>query len=266
LANRSIVIRDGRKAPLFWVSPGIRQQDVIRQLGPDQPIIGLYPPEPAGNGPPPSFAEMAAYYVESICAVRRHGPYALTGWCAGGAASFEIARQLRSRGEAVDALIMIDPLDLALSHAQGSRETAFFKVRFNFNRMLYHLHEVESRESGLAYCARCASLIGQRAKRAAAHRFHRLRFDSGWQLPARMLEIDRPDDYAFRNYSPQPYAGSATIIRPLMFKYAFEYPNRRWAQVLQRGLEIREVPGDYESMWHGPGAKAMSQVINSCLN
>lgn len=268
MGRRSITIKDGRKPPLFWVTPGVRQQDVIRQVGPDQPIVGLYSPELTVNGRPLRFEQVAAYYTETIRSLRPHGPYALAGWCAGGAFSFEIARQLQSQGETVSALILIDPLDLAISSAGLAREPFFFKAGFNLHRALYHFHQVTGRDvkSSLAYCAQAEALAAARVKRYLAHRFHKLRFDSGWRLPAKVLEIERPDDYAFRNYAPRPYAGSAVVIRPTMFKYAFDYPNRRWAQLITEGVDVREVPGDYESMWVNRGARAMAQIINSRLN
>lgn len=254
--KRSVTIRNGgKKPPLFWVSPGFRQYDVISQLAPGQPIYGVYAPEPKPDGPPLRFDQIAAYYVETILSSHPHGPYALTGWCAGAAVSFEIARQLQSRGEAIRALIMIDPLDPGLSRAELVRDPALFKVRFNFHRALFHLHKMEESSLGAKwdYCTRSMALFLERLK-------------GNVPLPAEVLHIKRPDLYAFRNYLLQTYAGSGTIIRPHNFKYAFEYANRRWAQLMNHGLEVQEIPGDYESMWVDPGAGVMSRIINFCLS
>jgi amino acid adenylation domain-containing protein len=52
----------------------------------------------------------AASHVEALRAVEPHGPYLLGGYCKGGLVAFEMAQQLRARGERVDLLVVIDAL------------------------------------------------------------------------------------------------------------------------------------------------------------
>ena len=52
-------------------------------------------------------------YLEAIRQYQRHGPYALLGYCVGGALAFEIAKRLEAEGEEVIFLAGIDnPADL----------------------------------------------------------------------------------------------------------------------------------------------------------
>ena len=51
---------------------------------------------------------MAARHVAELRKVQPHGPYRLAGFCVGGIIAFEMARQLRAAGEAVDRLIIVD--------------------------------------------------------------------------------------------------------------------------------------------------------------
>jgi thioesterase domain-containing protein len=51
---------------------------------------------------------MAAYYVDAIRRFRPRGPYRLGGWSFGGVVAWEMARQLRAAGEAVDLLALLD--------------------------------------------------------------------------------------------------------------------------------------------------------------
>jgi len=51
---------------------------------------------------------MAERHVAELRKVQPHGPYRLAGFCVGGIIAFEMARQLRAAGEAVERLIVID--------------------------------------------------------------------------------------------------------------------------------------------------------------
>lgn len=67
-----------------------------------------------------SLEELAAAHIEEIVALEPHGPYRLAGWSFGGALAFEVARQLRTRGERVGFLGLIDA-NPALDPVHGER-------------------------------------------------------------------------------------------------------------------------------------------------
>jgi thioesterase domain-containing protein len=103
----------GARNPLFCIHPGggsvLCYRHLARSLGPDQPLFGLQSAGLEGVCPPPaSVAEMAQEYLAAIRQARPHGPYALGGWSFGGLVAYEIARLLRTAGEEVAALIIID--------------------------------------------------------------------------------------------------------------------------------------------------------------
>jgi len=55
-----------------------------------------------------SVEELARSYVRALLERQPSGPYLLGGWCFGGAVAYEMARQLRDRGDVVDGLVLID--------------------------------------------------------------------------------------------------------------------------------------------------------------
>ena len=79
-------------------------------LGSDRPFYVLDPYKFDGLSVPPTIEAMAAAYLESIRAVQPEGPYLLGGFCGGGLIAYEIAQQLRAQGQAVDILVLIDPM------------------------------------------------------------------------------------------------------------------------------------------------------------
>jgi thioesterase domain-containing protein/aryl carrier-like protein len=103
----------GEKTPLFLVHPVggnvFSYMELARQLGSERPVFGLQAQGLDGHSAPlSSVEEMAALYVEAIRSVQPSGPYLLGGWSMGGVIAYEMASQLRQRGEEVELVALID--------------------------------------------------------------------------------------------------------------------------------------------------------------
>jgi thioesterase domain-containing protein len=106
---------DGPKQPFFymhvhWKGGAFYSFPLARDLGTDQPFYVLDTYSFDGLLAPPTFETMAADYVKSLRAIQPEGPYLLGGFCGGGLIAFEVAQQLRVAGQAVDLLVLIDPM------------------------------------------------------------------------------------------------------------------------------------------------------------
>ncbi|TCP59047.1 amino acid adenylation domain-containing protein [Tumebacillus sp. BK434] len=105
--------------PLFLVHPVggsvFAYRSLACELGEEQPVYGLQARGVDDEREPlATMEEMAAEYVAAIRTVQPAGPYRLGGWSLGGSIAFEMAGQLRSMGETVELLALIDsrsPLD-----------------------------------------------------------------------------------------------------------------------------------------------------------
>jgi surfactin synthase thioesterase subunit len=103
---------DGRP-PLFFVHPVggsvFCYAQLARHLGAEQTFYGLQS-WGVGDGhlPLTDLSEMAARYLEAVCSVQPEGPYQLGGWSMGGLVAFEMAQQLRNRGENISLLALLD--------------------------------------------------------------------------------------------------------------------------------------------------------------
>jgi thioesterase domain-containing protein len=120
-ANRGLVtIRKGsgeEVPPLFFVHDGLGETLLYRTLahlldaGPT--MYGLQPAQRADGGYVHTrIVDMAAAHVLRVRAVQPHGPYYLTGLCAGGVISMEMAWQLEQAGETVAFVGIIDAADV----------------------------------------------------------------------------------------------------------------------------------------------------------
>lgn len=102
---------DGKRPPVFAVSG--HSGDIYyllgasRHLHPDQPLIGVQPPGLDGGPHLTSIADLARYEIAQLKRVQPHGPYRITGHCAGGTLAFEVAQQLIAAGDTVAMLMLI---------------------------------------------------------------------------------------------------------------------------------------------------------------
>ncbi|WP_460353982.1 non-ribosomal peptide synthetase [Actinoallomurus acanthiterrae] len=103
---------EGERAPFFCVHPsGGSAVPYLRLAGlidDRQPFYGIEAVGLHGEADPPDVPAMAARYLEAVRVIRPHGPYLLGGWSIGGTLAFEMARQLRSDGETVRLVVLMD--------------------------------------------------------------------------------------------------------------------------------------------------------------
>ncbi len=114
--NTLIRIRPGgEKPPIFFVHDGNGETLLYRtlayQLDHGHPVYGLQPAMRGDAFVHTRIADMAAAHVSAIRSVQPHGPYFITGLCAGGVISFEMARQLQDAGEVTQFVGIIDAAD-----------------------------------------------------------------------------------------------------------------------------------------------------------
>ena len=250
--RRSSIIelqRGGPKPPLFVVYPDIFS-DFIRHLDSDLPVYGLMGLELVGRQPlQRRIEDRAAFYVEEIQSVQATGPYFISGRCIGGFVAFEIAQQLRSKGQEVALLALFNT-------------PSPFLVRFST------LHDY------VINFAREASLLDENVLRWGSKQ--KLMYVV-WQLAYKAyLSIDsfrpRPrkniDNYqAIRKYSPSVYTGQilyffASDTRARSF-YGREWG---WHILAAGGLEIHVVPGTTASMMREPHVRFLADKLRSKLN
>jgi amino acid adenylation domain-containing protein len=103
----------GAKPPLYFVHPSsghvFRYLPLARALGADQPVYGLQASGlEDGEVSTGSIEEIAASYVDAILSEQPQGPYHLLGYSSGGLLTFEMAHQLRARGEEVAFVALLD--------------------------------------------------------------------------------------------------------------------------------------------------------------
>ena len=97
---------------------------------------------------------------------------------------------------------------------------------------------------------------------------HRLRSPSdlrtGEVLPDHFRNVSESLLLAARRYTPRPYAGSATLFRARDTPAFIQDPTLGWSELVEH-LQIREVPGDHDTLLKEPHVAALALELKTCL-
>jgi amino acid adenylation domain-containing protein len=193
------------------------------------------------SGPPPhpSAGELADRFLRELRAEAPRGPYALVGDCVGGIVAFAMARRLRSEGEEVALLALLDaPYPTAAKRGRGwalrhaPRAVRFLeRIGYFRRRLAYHAGVVKALRGGrAAYLARLG--------RVGASGFTP---DEG---AARRVSREHRDSYAgsVLAWSPRAFDGPVLVVESE--EVARRGHAGRWKR-LASGGEVLRVPGDH---------------------
>jgi amino acid adenylation domain-containing protein len=230
----------GSRPPLFWLGAGPAQLELSRQLGLDQPLLGIPIGAMAEADPDRSFADHAAEVVRRMRIVQPDGPYLVGGWCTAGILAFEVGRQLRAAGADVPILFIGDSIDPSW-HGDSLR-----RVRYHLRRLaagpdegrLPYLWEQISKT--LAWWG----LLPQKPVPA--------KDDGGAAL----------DDSA-RRYRPGSYAGDVVLFRAA--DWDARLGQGGWPKHMTGAIADHVFPGDHETFFRPGKVDAFAALLRDRL-
>lgn len=120
--------------PLIFVMAGYGDAWVANGLALALNERTVYCLQPAGRSRTTTARDLASIYIDHLRAVQPRGPYCLCGYSAGAVLALEMALQLRSRGEPVGLLAILDPL--------FARYTRFEHLCYRGLQRVYRLAEM----------------------------------------------------------------------------------------------------------------------------
>ena len=234
--------------------------ELARQLGPEQPVYGLQAQGLDGlSAPLSSVEEMAALYVEAIRSVQPSGPYLLGGWSLGGVIAYEMASQLRRRGEEVELVALIDsyvPRGEAWPELKPAEAAALFLQDLLGTFGAEQMPEWEQLEAlePEAVLARVLE-VGER---------------SGALPPGVGLEQLRPLLRVFESNlrAGQRYTAHPSAQRLLMLKageVTGQPEDGGWTAVCGNGLERHVLPGNHHELLRTPLVQQLAEHLREAL-
>jgi thioesterase domain-containing protein len=260
----------GSLPPFFFVHPVggnvFCYYELANSLTPDWPVYGLQSRGlDNGQGPSAQIEEMAASYLEAIREVQPRGPYFLGGWSMGGVLAFDMAAQLRSQGESVALLALID------SWAPSAELNTSFDDAAVLTEFFLDLCGVQGRSLSASREALAAELRQLESHRQLEYLFDRARRQKA--LPADadasqlsgLLETFKANVQALRRYSPQSFDGRIALFRASDEQMASPDSSHGWASLARR-VEVRPVPGDHYSMLAQPHVSTLAEEIGRYID
>ena len=250
----------GTRRPFFFLHGQWEEElsfhcyPLAQALGSDQPFYGLDPYLLDGRQGLPTLEDIAAAHIKAIRAIQPEGPYLLGGWCNGALVAYEMARQLRATGQAVDLLVLMDPEYVVYPASfrlyRGMISLAGRLLRLNQRKQLdWYL--------GLKYYLRSL-------------RFKILRKKDFEELPFGDLLQNYPRlfDWIALGYSQStPYSGKITFFwTEGENEGSVERASRKsWRNVEAKGeVEIHLIPGDHITS-RTVYLPVLAEHLNSCL-
>ncbi len=240
-----VMIKPGdTKPPLFFI-PGnlgnvfIDLGDLARHLDKDQPFYGLQD----GEQNPSKIEFLAAKYLDEIYSVQTQGPYLLGGICSGAIIAYEIAQQLRMKGQETKLLALVEPV---YPYSQSFRSYTDFLQRIA-SRIIRRLDPALGSESQLSI------------------------MENGLMLGLK-LKLVR-NSFALREYAVKHYPGDAQIFYT---KGSSEKTPHKfqvdWEELVGGSLDYYLIPGTHDSITGNNNTKieeshmkALAEQLKLCL-
>jgi amino acid adenylation domain-containing protein len=265
-----VVLQAGRRYPPLFVVHGVDghvmdYRELVSKLDPDQPVYGFEVPT-GSNGEPvlSTVEELAARYLRQMRARQPVGPYFLCGYCWAGPLTFEMARQLRSAGEDVALLALIDAPYPGRHPGPLHRriESQGMKIWRLTTQNLRRLAALKPKAVPSFLWERIVN-IGIRISPVRAYR---------WSV-----RLGRPLLPAFRgvrgvlqhagwSYRPRSYPGRIVLFRATASGAARgQDPDWGWSRLATGGVESHEVVGEHITIMQEPHVEGLSIQLSACL-
>jgi thioesterase domain-containing protein len=232
----------GTRTPIFALSGHngdvFAFQDLVRHLGNEQPFYGLEPPGLDGSSEPFARVEdLAAYLAPQIRACRPQGPYIIAGYCAGGAAAFELARQMLQAGDDVRLLALF-----------GCPHPTLY--RFDLAYWARRVHQHAQVVTELPSFGERREYVAERI-RARLKQLREERAPSGSDPVLRMrARFQHTTIAAARRYAPRRFAGRVCLF----------IPHRQWLRANGAALRWRSVAPHAEEHY-GPDSVDAERML-----
>ncbi|MDC9597253.1 amino acid adenylation domain-containing protein [Xenorhabdus anantnagensis] len=270
----------GHKQPLFFVHPMggnvLSYLRLVKHFPEDQPFYALQAHGvDAGSMPLTSVQEQAANYLEALRQIQPHGPYSIGGWSYGGFVVFEMARQLKERGEEVADLFVLDTVVLNTESQGKANEEAI--LRWFFWELLWlnegatlpeqivpeHITSLQERFEYITEHAIATGAIPQGSSRAVVQRLFDV-YKANWKAAA---------DYAAYKADINMTLLHATrplpeVLRSMHDAVRSEYrdPKNGWGHKTTGRINVIDVPGDHLEIMEEPYVEEVAKVILQEMN
>ncbi|WP_206244413.1 condensation domain-containing protein [Novosphingobium terrae] len=271
LRQRIIPLRaEGDGVPIMAINNASLLYPVARAIEGGHPFYDIqFCPSPVRMALPlRHFSDHARDAVEMIRLARPHGPYVLFGLCIFGAIALEAARILRSEGEDVPLVVLVD------TYRPGFRENMSFLDRHirawqvrgrSFNALRQRVASGELTMAQwidnyrLARRLHISAMLRQLGITSLGEVHDPLQDNNRW-FPEEVL---RPSQARF---DLEPYPGDVLFFRNMEMRPGRLFPpDFGWTGHIEGRFDRIEVPGSHDTIFRPEGAAVMGPAIRQRL-
>jgi amino acid adenylation domain-containing protein len=248
--------------PLFLVHPVggnvFCYTHLVHHLGPSRAIYAFQAQGLDGENVPHEHIEtMATQYLEAMLKVQPEGPYFLGGWSMGGAVAFEMAQQLRVRGERVAVLALLDSYAPVYGETKDDL-TVLKSFALDLGVALDRLNL-----AGNLRVLKQDELLARLLEQAISAEIVDSSF--GVKQFQNLFQIFKSNNGAFQTYCPRTYPDRIQLFiaadKPTSVA---EDQTKGWSE-LALEVETHVIPGDHYSILRNPNVERLAERLTACL-
>jgi amino acid adenylation domain-containing protein len=249
----------GGRRPLFMVHQVgghvFTFRALAHALGREIPVYGLRSRGlEEGEEPLQTVEEMAELYLGLVRGVQPNGPYRIGGASMGGMVAWEMAHRLRSAGEAVELLALMDTPCGEQMAAQPRADWEFVGA------VLAGRVALTPAELAPLPLDQQLEYAMDKARQAGAGD------DLTPAAARRLVEVLKANVAALYRYAPRPYPGRMLFFRARERRPVDPpRPELPWIELAEEGVEVVLVPGNHETMHAPPQVGRMADRLRSLL-
>jgi thioesterase domain-containing protein len=228
-------------------------------VGTEHPIYGIQAQSLLAGKPALLRVEdQAAFYLAEIREIQPKGPYYFLGYSYGGTIALEIAHQLRSLGERVELLGMLDSRQRNCIAVARQNDSLLVQMDRRIARFVGNLSDLSLGEK--------IDYLWQKLYTRTLRRFYSLALAFGYRsVPSFMKSTDDITWVAAMNYQPRPWPGQVTLFRTAVQPDPRLPMDLGWTPLAQGGIEMYELPGDHDLVFREPNIQILAAQLRACL-
>ncbi len=261
-----IQIRPGTGGlPLFFI-PGrggfpTRVRHLARNLSPDMPVFALQDLRDmySGRNTTSSIEEVAAYFLQHIRQTDVKGPIILVGESLGGKVAFEIAQQLKSQGDPLPLLILLDTYhngDYIPDKKAWINKIKYYQMLMKKHWSIWSESSAQGRKEYLAfYRATYSEKVAQFIKKRRP-----IQKPRSTDIQSTLAEIERVNQRISRRYKLKPYSGKIVYIKALRGALS-ALPANGWENQNIGDLQVFQLDCYHGSMLFEPAVVHLAEIV-----
>ncbi len=267
---------EGTKPPFICIGTSPVSGPIYRplalRLGLDQPFIcvSTVDSDVQALTAPFLLEDIAAALLRRLTSIQPRGPYFIGGWCGPGLLAYEVAQQLRAKGEKVGLLVLFDTLNV--SRRRENARSEGFRIQFNrrarkLRRYLAKLSKFSWRERRADF----AAVLNFREKKLR-HKLWRSYYKVHLAIHGQFGERFRKffnagyGSVAIRNYLPKPYPDPILVVWSASeSKQEVQDREMNWRGLLTGNSEVHCVLGRHKKMFFEPNVAVLARTLERSL-